>query len=485
MTLQEVDSEVAKDPELMGLAKNDPTEFKSQYSSILKFHGMNENGAPLGLVDRGANAIERLSGIPAAATKGAGAMGLSMAGTVAGATVGAVGGPATAIGGAMVGSFAGDKAAEYAGLRSKMDMTDTALSLGMPTAGTIMSRGLQGAKYLSRWLPNAGVAISELAGDTAEQAVKRVRVPQEAVDSARYVMNSVDDFKIRMPKLTALLDNELKIKARAANLPGVEADIAKLNKVRSELGAPGDGDFMSFNKMMAWEKELNELKTEDAKGVWKKASGILIQDIQDAANNPSLSKATREKASQGFTAFKQFVTLNKAYKADTELTNMLNRAYSPSAGDPALYKFDSKSFMKTLETNATIKDAFTPDEIKGMKDAVVDLGYITHPPSGGQLSQVMGGAMGPTSVAGAAYYAGQPHLAIASATLAAIALAIKSPMGRSAIKTMATTGKGRVNSLELTSTIGKLFAGGTTGAVAGVTGAGEQNTASPDGTNQF
>ena len=114
-----------------------------------------------------------------------------------------------------------------------------------------------------------------------------------------------------------------------------------------------------------------------------------------------------------------------------------------------------------------------------MKDAILDLGYISKPPQGGQDAVNLAKRYGAGGMIG--WMAGGPMGALAGAGVEEIIRkGITSPKGREIVKYMAKQGRGHINAMELDQMLGKAVGGMSAGLVPGVTGAG-----SPEGIKPF
>ena len=470
MTVEELNAQIESDTNMQNLAQEDPTEFSAQVSQLYHRFGYDKFGGPLSLAQKGFGKIARATGIPESSIQGAAAMVLPMAGTVAGATIGAPAGPVGAIGGIMTGSLVGGELNQALGITTERDNIDRALDLGAPLLGPLASKVGKAAKLL----PGAGYALHEQAIETMETGLKTMRVTKQHLDKAFYNLAKVPDFHFVKPtKLLALLDEEIAgtSKQAAMKVPGTTTDVKTLTEMRDAVASKPT---LKYSDIMALNKGFNKLKeTNPSDTIWKRASGMIIDDLETASTNPKLSQNTRDKATEGLRAFRQMVQVNKAYQATDVLDNLAKSSVTPAVGDNTLYRFDYKKFKKGLENNDAIIESFSPAEITSMKDSIENLGFLMYttasPTNIAQIGMAGGIGAGVSATAGQ----GSANMAIAgagvSAAYMAVTNAVKSESGRKVIKYLATEGKGRINIGELQSILGKITAGTLSGGHAAMT----------------
>ena len=207
--------------------------------------------------------------------------------------------------------------------------------------------------------------------------------------------------------------------------------------------------------------------------MWGAASGKIIGEMETALQNPRLTARTRDKIQDGLTRFKGFIAVNNKYKADESLLKAV-RVDGPIIkaipGDNGLVRFDKKAMNKFFETDASIKKAFNATEIQEMKDAVLDLGYISSPPTNSITAGNAIQRFGAGGTLGWALGGGTSGALVGVAIEETFRQAMMSKTGRDITKYLAKKGKGKIDALELKSMMGQAVAGASAGVVPGVTG---------------
>jgi hypothetical protein len=476
-TIDQINDRIKKDPDMQRLAENDPTEFESQTNQLYRSFGYRPDGSPVPAAQKAFGKISKATGIPEGLVSGVANMPIPIATTAAGLTAGGVvGGGAGAIPGAIAGSVGGELLNAKLGLRDDLTQTDAAVAAAAPLIGPLASRLKSGAAYGARLLPGGGAAMHELASDTFEKSLDNIRVDKPMVEAMRSTLTHVQDFKVKVPGLRELFDQEINQVSKRFEQPGSEAYLKKLGEMRASMqGDPA----MSFKKLMSWEQGFNNLKEGSPHELWAKASGVLIEELEKAAANPKLTPATRAKVEEGVQAFKNVIAVGRKYRANESLDSLFKQVVQPVAGDVSLTQFNSKAFIKGLRDNEGIKGAFSPAEIESIKESVTNLGYLSKPRTTGNDPASLIQRSGKGAALGFAV-GGYGGALAGGAAEEAIAKAVSSEKGRKIVKYLATKGKGKIDMLELDSMMGQMIAGMNAGVVAGVSGRG-----SAEGTQVF
>ena len=468
-TPTQIDERIKADPEMIGLAKDDPDEFEAQHAQLYRSFGYRPDGSPLGKVQKVFGETSRATGIPEGVIKGVASAvlptALTIGGAVGGAAVsGGIGAPFGAAGGAVAGEFA-----NYGlGITEEPPTPfDIGVAAGTSLLGPLGSRAKAGLGPLLKRMPGAGMEMHPLAAGVFKKHIQHMRIDAEDVTTLRGLIDQVPDFHVKIPITRDILGKELEAVSRS--LKPDTAYIKELEKIQDRFA---DQPFLSFKELMATEKDLILSGSESAHAVWSKLSGTLIDDLDKQALNPKLSKATRNKIAEGVQSFKMYSAFNKRFRANTELDNIVKRVVTEIDGDE-LVRFNSKTFVKELEHNKVLKSTFEPTEIADMKAAIKDLGYLAAPPGSGvnQVGRsIHAGAGGALGLIGYSLGGYQGMLIAGLGVAELIRVAISSQTGRNVVRYMATQGKGRVNAIELDRVLGQVIAGSLAGAGAGLRG---------------
>ena len=219
---------------------------------------------------------------------------------------------------------------------------------------------------------------------------------------------------------------------------------------------------------MTTQSALVDMKADGSSEVWGKASGELIGDLEDMAANPSLSAASKAKAQYALDKYRNVIKLTKQYHAGETLDSVMKNVFQPVNGNPDLKQFNRKEFIKSLSNNKVLQEAYSPEDRQAMLDTVKHIGFLGNVNSLASPAGVAGlvGRSGPFALMG--YQAGgQTGMMAGFAAAALVSQGLSTDMGRKVIKYLAKQGRGRVNSLELQSMMGKLQAGISAAGVAG------------------
>jgi hypothetical protein len=478
-TLDEINSRIQQDPEMKQLYADDPTEFKTRATALYKRFGYNTDGSAMPLARRAVRTGARTLGLDEDISEMAASAVLPTAGTLAGLTIGAAGGPIGAAGGAMVGSAFGEELNSAVGLTDPQDATGRATALGAPLLGPLAGRVLKPglSKGVLRTLPGTGAGLNELASEEFTAAITKGRVTKETMETFRKGLDHVPDFTIPVPSLKSLFAEESSKVGQQAlqSVPGKDTYLKRLNAF-IEANPDMQKGAMTSRDLMALESGFNDVKSDLPGEVWGKASGLIIREMEHALGNPKLSASTRGKVSEGLSRFKGFIAINNKYQADEAMTKAIQLdgpIIKSVNGDTGLVKFDKKAMHKFFETNAAIKKAFSPTEIQDMKDAVLDLGYISSPPTGSLSAGNAIQRFGAGGTIGWALGGGTGGALVGVGIEETLRQAVMTKTGRDITKYLAKKGQGSINALELKTMMGQAVAGATAGAVPGVTGRAE------------
>lgn len=469
-TPDQIDERIKNDPEMIELAKNDPTEFDVQHASLYRSFGYKPDGSPLGKVQKAFGKASRATGISEGVIKGVASAVIPTATTIGGAMAGARGGPGGVVVGAAAGAVAGEFANFGLGITEEPPTpVDLGIAAGSSLLGPLASRTKVGIGKLVQRLPGAGLTKHPLAAEVLEKNIQHMRIDAEDVNMLRGLLDKVPAFKMEIPMVRARLKDELNMATRS--LKPDESYINELNKLTKALG---NKQFVSFKELMATEKDMIASGSENPGAVWSKLSGVLIDDMEAQLKNPKLTQETRNSIAEGVQSFKMYSAFNKRYQANSTLDDVLNRSITKVDGGDDMVRFNKKQFIKEMRNNKKLNATFEQTEIKDMEAAIENLGYLGAPP-GGELSatgmRIHGGAGGILGLVGyaAGGYTGMLIGGIGVTTL--LRLGVSSETGRRVVRYLATTGKGRIDVLELNTMLGKAVAGMSAGTVAGVSGA--------------
>jgi len=464
-TPDQIDERIMNDPEMRTLAENDPTEFEEEHARLYRAFGYNKHGQPLRAAQKAMGHVSRMTGIPESIVQGTAAAVIPTVTTIGGAVAGGMAGGVGMPAGAMAGAIAGELANYGLGITEDAPTpVDLGLSAGLSVAGPLASRAKVGiAKGIQR-LPSAGLTTHPLAAETLERRIASMRIPKEDVDMLRGLLDNVKDFRIKLPMTQAALKSELDTVTRS-----LKPDDPYIRELNAFTKALANKPNVSFKELMSTEKDLIAAGSENTTGIWKKLSGVLINDMEAQLQNPNLSKATKAKVSEGLEAFKMYSVFNKRHHAGTTLDKIVERSVTHVDGGDDMVRFNKKQFLKEMKNNKTLHNVFEPTEIKAMEDAIENIGYLAAPPGG--YKQQIGAHAGAAGLLGTAGYmaGGYTGMLIGGVGVTGlISLALSSETGRRVVRHMATTGKGRLDVLELNSMLGKALAGTMVGTKAGV-----------------
>lgn len=467
-TPEQIDARIMADPGMKQLANEDPTEFLSQHERIYHTFGYRPDGTALSTAQKGFGSISRATGIPEGIVQGVAATPLPTLGAIGGAMAGATGGLVGTAIGAAGGSVLGEAANSLLGITDPMDAMDMGIAAGAPLAGTALARtGPAMIKLGKRLIPGAGAGLNELAGERLATKLNSMRVTKTDVEAMRGTIQLAPDFKVDIPLTRDLFKTESGDIGRqaAAAIPGSDKYLKELNTQITNIGQSGT---VSFKDLMTLEQGFNRIKGERPDELWGKASGLIIDDMDNALKNPKLSAATKDKISTGLTAFKSFIATNRKYHADETLVDLFKvdgKVVKSVSGDPNLVLFDQKAFKSQLNNNKILNKAFSPAEIESVRESVSGLGYISKPPSGNGDAINLARRYGAGGMIG--WVAGGPMGAVAGAGVEELLRrAVTSEPGRRIVKYLAKEGRGKIDSVELNTMLGKAMAG----AMAGVAG---------------
>lgn len=464
-TPAQIDARIQADPEMQDLAKNDETEFLARHAQLYNEFGYNADGTAMSTALKGIQGISKATGIDKDVVQGIANVPVPLATTAAGAALGAISPiPGGAAAGAVAGSVSGEILNYKLGLRDAPSATDLTIAAVAPLAGPLLSRMKPGISNLVQGSPGAGKHMHNLVADTIKKQAGHMEVTDDMVDFMRQTFKSVPSFRTDVPLLRQHLKQELD--AVTKSLAPDSAYIKKLNEVTKNLS---DKKTVSFEQLMATEKSFIEMGSDAPHAVWRKLSGVIVDDLEAQAQNPTLTSTTRNKILQGVESYKNFVAVNQRKQGQAALDTFLNRSVTQL--DDGLVRFNKPAFLKSLDSDGM--KVFEPTEIAAMKKAVADLGYIGAAPKSVTSAAVHTGSYG---AAGLAAYsaAGVSGVVTLAAVLGTMRLAMSSDMGRKLVTHLAKKGHGTIDGAELKHAMGQLIAGTNAGTVAGVSGMGTQ-----------
>lgn len=469
-TPAQIDARIKADPEMQDLAKNDETEFLARHEQIYNTFGYNSDGTPMSAAMKGIQKVSDVTGISKGVVQGVANIPIPLASTVAGAAAGTTlgPGPGTAAG-AAAGSVAGEYANYALGLRDKPGPVDVGIAAGAPLFGPLASRLKGPLSNVLQATPGAGKIMHQVAADTIVKKASQMEVTDDMVNFMRQNFNNVPSFKSDVPMVREYVKNELNSVTRS--LSPDSPYIKKLNELSKNLS--GSKSF-SFDQLMATEKSFIDAGATDPQGVWRKLSGVMINDLEAQAQNPKLTPQTRAKIQQGVDAYKNFVAVNKMKQGQTALDSMLNKSITQL--DDGLVRFNKPAFLKSLKSDGM--KVFEPSDLAAIEKAVSDLGFIGAAPKSMTSAAVHTGSYGAAGLA--AYSAGGvPGVVGLAAVIGTMRLALRTETGRRVITYLAKQGHGKIDYAELNGMMGKVLAGANAGAVAGVSGSGTQTQGRP------
>lgn len=459
MTIEELNKKIKANPEFQRLAEDDPTEFDSQVEDLYHQFGYLPSGEPMPAAQYGIMKAARATGISEGALRTAAAMPIPMVTTAAGAALGTPGGPAGQMMGAMAGSGFGEAVNEALGIIPPQTTTEKAFAVGAPLIGPGLART---GKAILPHLPGAQVAVHEMAKESLDKSLKTLRVTSDMVgDALKVFTQNTPKAQVSLPKFKALLMDETKEVGRASEIKILDPHRKQMGEFLKTM-ASGK---VSTEKLFAWEHFANVIKKTSGFPVWKKMSGVLIEDLEDAMKNPKLTEATKQKIGTALENFRSFVKINKQHHADEALDGMLNKSVKAAAGDPDLIQFDKRAAFEYLKKNKTLTDAYSPEELNRVKEAIEDIGYIATKPTRMDFTKY-GAALGATTLGAKALgLSVSTTIPVAISAAAGMHMFLKSETGRKIIRYLAKEGQGRVNLPVAQALYGKyLAAGAMTGA---------------------
>lgn len=466
-TPAQIDRRIQDDPDMQELAKNDETEFLARHEQIYNEFGYNPDGTPMATAMKGIHKVSKLTGLSKDVVQGVANMPIPALTTVLGAL-------SPVPGGASVGSMAGEVANYGLGLRDKPGAVDLGVAAVAPLLGPLASRVKGVISNLIQGSPGAGQHMHNIVADTIRKQASHMEVTDDMVNFMRQTFKNVPTFRTEVPLLRAHLKQELNDVSKS--LAPDSAYIKKLNEVTKNLA---NNKSISFEQLMATEKSFIDMGSEAPHAVWRKLSGVVVQDLEAQAKNPKLTQATRDKIDAGVAAYKNFIAVNNRKQGQKALDTMLNRSVTQL--DDGLVRFNKPAFIKSLESDGM--KVFEPSEIADMRKAVADLGYIGAAPKSMTSAAVHTGSYGAAGLA--AYTVGGVSGVVAlAAVLGAMRLGMGTEAGRKAIAFLAKKGHGTIDGLELKTMLGQITAGANSGAVAGVSGMGTQSTGTQAFANQ-
>ena len=462
--LELIDKKIKSDPDMLQLAKDDPIEFDSKVMQIYKEFGYKPDGSPIPVMQQAAARISKRTGLPEGLVQAGMALPIPLATTAISAAAGtAAGGPGagTALG-AMFGSLSGEEINARLGITQPLTPSEQAIALGAPLIGPLASRLKQVGKGLVQRLPGAQVGIHELAGETLEASLKKIRVTDLDVQAARKLVANAPDVRMDLPGLKALLHQETASVGKRIEFPGSEAYIKTLNKFIEELSHGP----VSMKKVLEWERGANLAKVTNPTEVWGKMAGTIIGDMETAVTNPKISAASQGKIKESLEAFRMLVQMSRKYNADEALDGILKRVITPLADDTSLLQFNKKQFVKELKNNQALHGAWSTKEIADIQDAIEGIGHISSKATPSLLQKF---APGTALATGGALIGGLQVGAVISSVVIAkegIREGVSTDAGRKIIKYLSKQGQGKLSIADLNTMLGQITAAAGVGAAA-------------------
>lgn len=464
-TPAQIDARIQADPEMQELAQNDETEFLARHEQIYNEFGYHADGSPMGTALKGIHSISKKTGLSKDVVQGIANVPIPLATTVAGTAAGALSPvPGGAVTGAIAGSVIGEELNYALGLRDKPGPVDLGIAAAAPLLGPLASRMKGPLSNVGQALPGAGKHMHNLAAEAIAKQAKYMEVTDDMVDFMRQNFKSVPTFKTDVPMLKAHVKTELNEVTKS--LVPDNAYIKKLNEVTKNLS---NRNSISFEQLMATEKSFIDMGSDAPQQVWRKLSGVIVNDLEAQAVNPKLTPQTRAKILAGVEAYKNFVAVNQRKQGQQALESFVNKSVTQL--DDGLVRFNKPAFLKALNSDGM--SVFEQSERDAIKKAVDDLGYIGPAPKSMTSGAVHTGSYGAVGL-GAYAIGGVSGVITAAAILGALRIGLSSEMGRKAITYLAKKGHGTIQGAELHTMIGQITAGANAGGVAGVSGAGTQ-----------
>lgn len=386
----DIEATVLDDPAMQSLFSKDETAWRDKVAQLYRREGYSPDGAPLSLAQRGFQALERSTGIPADVTQAAAAMPIPIATTALGMTAAAPAGPVAAYGAGSMASLAGEEINAALGITEPLTGVDRGIAMAAPLVGPAAVRAKQAGKAMARYLPGAGAGIHEGAIAAVEGMAKRAGASAEDVDTAWKLVSGVKDlnYKQPLPKLASFLSDK---KAELGNLASVSPAAAK--QIEKSVGKPvqqildsiADGGEVNAAQIDALRRYFNAYKESDPTGTLKRAAGLLFDDIDEFADVAlkgdtgtlagQFAVPNGEKATQMSRLLKGAMAVTKQHHGGVELEKAVTASIGERASDQ-LQKFNRPGFIKRLKTNEDITKRFSKDELADMEKTVRDLGYI-------------------------------------------------------------------------------------------------------------
>ena len=487
-TAKQIGDRIAADPEMQDLLKNDETEFDSRAADIYNEFGYNPDGTPHSVAMRGIRKVSDATGIPKDIVQGAANVPIPMATTIAGGIGGSVLGPGGTLAGASAGSVAGEVLNYKLGLRDKPGAVDLGFAAGAPAIGPILSRMKPGLSNIAQVMPGAAKTMNQVAAATVAKQAQHMEVTDDMVNFMRQNLGAVQPFKVDVPTVRGYIQQELdsvqkSLTNKYKTIKGTNMQVATdpyIEKLKTTLDNMKDRKSFSFDELMATEKSFIAMGAEDPNGIWRKMSGVLVNDLEQQAMKPGLNPATKAKILAGADAYKNFVAVNQRKQAQSSLQSFLEPGHGVITQlDDGIVKFDKQAFLKKIDSEGM--KVFEPTEIADMKKAVSNLGYIDQVKMATISGAVHTGSYGAAGL-GAYAVGGVAGVVTLAAVMSAIKIGLSTEAGRKAIAYIAKNGHGKIDGAELTGMIGKITAGANSGTIAGVSGMG---TTAPPGVKPF
>lgn len=475
-TVDQIKDRIKKDPEMITLAQDDPTEFKTRATEIYERFGYNSDGKPMPTVRKAIRAGSRAIGIPEAVGEGIVAMPLPIAGGIAGAAVGA--GSTKSIKGGVAGAVAGSVLGELGntalGITEPSSLQDLAVTGGSALVGPGLGRLGSGlVKLGKRIIPGMGAGLNEFAGQELVGMLKKMRVTRDDVDLFRKQLGNIKDFDIPIPELKKLLVGQSKetavlVQRGSRSQSGYENRLASYLQSNPEINKGKIGS----KQLMELEHAFNLEKGEFPHEAWGLASKTIVDEMETALSNPKLTARTKGKIQDALTKYKDYITVNRKFHADEAITKAMKidgSILKSVSGDPDLVRFDSLAFKKFINNDPAFTKAFPMEERQAIADAIKDLGYISKPPSGNIDAVNLAKRYGVGGTLG--WLAAGPMGAFGGAAIEeGVRKMVTSESGRAAVRYLAKKNRGRIDMLEVDRLSGQIAAGAGAGTIPGLTG---------------
>jgi hypothetical protein len=487
MTPEEIKSFVVGNPIAADMLERDEAQFDDTMANLYRHYGYDPEGNELSKAQKGIRKVSEATGIPEWLTTAAAASVVPTITTAAGAIGGmAVSGPVGGYVGAVAGSLGGEQLNVEMGITDPMDAVDVGIAAGAPLVPVAGRVAKETGKRVLKHLPGAGVGMHQAALDTAVANAAKFGATKEGVTTAWDAVSNLPAYRQEMPKLAKLLQDEgVKLSELTAISPTL-ADTKYGKQVKGILNTLQEVGTINNKQIGALQHFFNKEKIDNPGSVWAKASGVLMDDLEDFATAGKYAP----EASATVMGLQKATQMTKRLHASEDMDKLLARVTSEKLSD-GVTKFNRDAFVKGLREEGkkgydrVFERGFGADDVNKMITAVKDLGYIAPMPTesistiGREMLPFASIGAGAAAITGSSAY--MPIMAAGVVIGATIKKILTTETGRNWVARLAKEQGGRVSALQL-SEMSMALAGGTSGAAIGAMVGAKRE---PSGTSAF